>query len=66
MILKPCPCGKTPTQLHITEGSTFRWRYVSGDCCGWMIEARVNTMRPKSEEKDYEECAKAWNEQDRA
>ncbi len=69
--LKPCPCGKTPEKLHITEGSTFRWRYVEGGCCGcWMIEVRINTMRntatTKSDsELDYAECAEAWNNQPR-
>ena len=62
-VLKPCPCGKTPERLILNQGSTFRWRYVSGDCgCGWEFEYRVNTMRPASDEKDYEECVEGWNQ----
>lgn len=65
--LKPCPCGKTPTRLSIGPGSTFRWRYVGGDCgCGWETEVRINTMRPASEEEDYADCVRAWNEMERA
>lgn len=58
--IKPCPCGNTPDELYVSEGSTFRWRYV--ECkCGWMIEARINTLRPHCEEQDYLECVDAWN-----
>ena len=64
--LKPCPCGKMPEKLLISEGSTFRWRYVEGDCgCGWMFETRINTMRKASGQEDYEECVEAWNAKDR-
>lgn len=64
--LKPCPCGKTPEKLCVNDGSTFRWREVSGDCgCGWMFEARINTMREGSDEQDYAECVEAWNQMER-
>jgi len=65
--LKPCPCGKTPERLAVNPGSTFRWRVVSGDCgCGWMFEARIDTMRKADAEKDYEECVAEWNQMERA
>ena len=64
--LKPCPCGKPVERLYMTEGSTFRWRYVEGCGCGWMIETRIDTMRPKDSAVDYQECVEAWNEMPRA
>ena len=58
--LNPCPCGKTPEKLQINDGSTYRWRWVSGDCCGeWSIEARV--FYGDDEATVYEKCVNAWN-----
>lgn len=63
MKLALCPCGNRPEKLYISPGSTFRWRYVEGDCgCGWMIEARVATMRDKNNAEEYKQCVEAWNE----
>ena len=63
---KQCPCGQTPKELYISEGSTYRWRYVEGDCgCGWMIEVRVNTMRERNTQLDHQECAEAWDDMPR-
>jgi len=60
--LKKCPCGKVPDELFIAEGSTFRWRYVSGNCCGeWAIEARVESGLNDSEGIKHE-CMVAWND----
>ena len=43
---RPCPCGKTPTELLIYESSgdkTPKWAFVLGGCCGeWHIEYRNN------------------------
>ncbi len=62
--LKPCPCGKTPTALDIVEGDTFRWRIISGDCCGeWRVETRVTTIGENANpEHHYKQCVEAWNE----
>ena len=62
--LKACPCGTVPAKLGVMEGDTFRWRRVSGDCCGeWEIEFRVNPNAPKSIDK---QAAEAWNAAPRA
>ena len=60
-LLKPCPCGKVPTKLGVSEGSTFRWGYVSGCCCGWEIEFRTNLYKIDSPEC-YMKAVDAWNE----
>jgi hypothetical protein len=41
-ILKPCPCGQTPSKLHISDtGQGGKYADVFGDCCGdWKIEFR--------------------------
>jgi len=61
--LKQCPCGATPTKLAIVEGSTFRWRVVSGGCCGdWEVEVRVPTVGPEAnEEGALAACVREWN-----
>lgn len=59
--LKPCPCGKTPKQLCVTEGITHRWIYVTGDCCGeWMIEGRSNLAKVGTPECS-DAAIDAWN-----
>ncbi len=61
--LKPCPCGKTPEKLNICDGDTFRWRIVSGDCCGeWMIEVKVPTLSKPIDYDEYEWCCQDWND----
>ena len=61
--LKQCPCGAAPTKLAIVEGSTFRWRVVSGGCCGdWEVECRVPTVGPEAnEEGALAACVREWN-----
>jgi hypothetical protein len=65
--LKPCPCGKIPKELGITDaGQGGKWAQVMGDCCGeWTIE-----FRTMYEALDSSECMKlatdAWNEAPRA
>lgn len=41
--LLPCPCGKIPTRLYVSDaGQGGKWANVSGDCCGeWTIEFRT-------------------------
>jgi hypothetical protein len=67
--LLACPCGAVPEELFIRCGSTHRWRYVSGDCCGeWEIEARVPVVGEEANLKDQQAdaCARAWNNAPRA
>lgn len=63
--LLPCPCGKVPTKLNIQDGNTYRWRIISGDCCGeWAIESsriEINST-PEQIEK---QCATDWNNSSR-
>lgn len=64
--LKPCPCGKTPTDLHITDGDTYRWKNVMGNCCNeWVVEARVQPLIGE-EKTERDACINAWNEAPRA
>ena len=60
--LNPCPCGKTPTKLNIQDGDTYRWRVISGDCCGtWMIES--SRIAYQADSKTIEkQCIDDWNE----
>jgi len=41
-ILKPCPCGETPSKLYIVDtGQGGKYADVIGDCCGdWKLEFR--------------------------
>jgi len=65
-ILKACPCGKVPDDLYVSEGSTYRWLYVEGDCgCGWMIEVR-SAGYPNDPHKDYEAAVEGWNDMPRS
>ena len=66
--LLPCPCGETPTTLNIAEGWSFRWRIISGNCCGeWEHECRVPTIGENAtEEGQLAACIKAWNDLPRA
>jgi hypothetical protein len=60
--LAPCPCGKTPITLAITDtGQGGKYADVVGDCCGeWRIEFRANYLS-----QDRKECKDlaiaAWN-----
>ncbi len=67
IVIKPCPCGKTPESLHsVDNGQGMKWAQVSGNCCGeWSIEFRTGYNRLDSREcKDY--ALEAWNEAPRA
>lgn len=40
--LAPCPCGKIPDKLHITDND-MKWAYVTGSCCDeWSLEFRTD------------------------
>ena len=57
--LKPCPCGKTPTELHLTDTLSGKWTDVCGNCCGeWTIEYRNNY---ETGDKQMKEAIKQWN-----
>ena len=61
--LKPCPCGKVPTGLHVTCDKNSKWGHVAGECCGeWMIEFRNGYDDPP----DKEEARLAWNDAPRS
>jgi len=67
MNLKPCPCGKTPERLCISDaGQGGKWANVSGYCCGeWTIEFRTSYEALDSD-KCMEYAIQAWNESPRA
>ena len=56
-----CPCGKMPSELHISEGATLTYAFVSGNCCNeWMIEFRTDKHTPHSAES-MNNALEAWN-----
>ena len=61
--LKPCPCGKTPETLIITESEQpYRWARSYGNCCGeWEQEFRTYNHSLNSPEC-MEYAVAAWNE----
>ena len=60
--LKPCPCGKTPTKLHIAGYEREKWQQVYGDCCEeWMIEFRSGYEMNDSP-KLMQYATEAWND----
>ena len=61
MKLQKCPCGQIPTDLNIEEGSSCKYGFASGDCCGeWLIEFRTEYQKLNS--KKCKDLAKnAWN-----
>lgn len=61
--IQPCPCGKTPEKLIITDaGQGGKWAYVSSNCCGeWNIEFRTDYFRLDSVECE-ELAIKGWND----
>lgn len=65
--LKPCPCGNTPTLLHITcEHERAKWAHCSGDCCNeWSIEYR-NNYTPINTPEGMALAVAAWNDASRA
>jgi len=44
------------------EGDTFRWRIISGDCCGeWNIEVRIPTIDIPADYDEHTYCRDEWN-----
>lgn len=62
--LLPCPwCGDDLTSVAVVEGSTFRWRRVSG-CCTDGPEVRHDTLtndQSAAEIDSRERAITAWN-----
>lgn len=66
MDLKPCPCGSTPTSLHVFDGDTYRYSRAYGDCCSeWGIEFRSDN-HPRDDERVKRLAVEAWNDAPRA
>lgn len=66
--LEPCPCGKTPEKLFITDGHLARYSWASPDCCGeWAIEFDNHYQTMSTDANDVMDLAvAAWNEASRA
>ncbi len=70
LVIKPCPCGKTPTKLYCIDNgqgsNKTMWAQASGDCCGeWSVEFRTGYFDLSSEEcQRY--AIDSWNEAPRA
>ena len=62
--LLPCPCGQTPKSLCIADGSTYRWRMIDGNCCGWECESSRIPIDATPEEVERL-CRQSWNEMPR-
>lgn len=64
--LKKCPCGKTPSALHVGGGVSSSWAWVCGDCCyNWAIEFRT-VHHDWTSNESYENAVKYWNDSPRA
>ena len=62
--LKPCPCGKIPRKLWVTDSGSTKWALVCGDCCSeWHIEFRTHY---ESGDKFMTLATEAWNNAPRA
>lgn len=60
--IKKCPCGKTPDDLHMVEGDTYRWARVSCNHCGmWEIEYRRGTRGALNSDEAIQDGINAWN-----
>ena len=62
-----CPCGKTPTELDVTDiGQGGKWAGVSGNCCG-VCEIEFRTQYNALDSAECMALAiEAWNEAPRA
>lgn len=64
-ILKPCPCGETPKELHITNDSDYEFAVVSGDCCQeWHVMFDSHKFG-YGYNAEYKAAVEAWNESPR-
>jgi len=61
--LKPCPCGKTPTELGISHnGQGSKWAVTMGNCCGaWEVEFRTQ-YHAHDNPKCVALAVEAWND----
>ena len=60
--LRKCPCGETPTVLHLCEnGQGRKWMEITPDCCGeWSTEFRTQYRHEGSDEL-MALAVEAWN-----
>ena len=62
MKLKPCPCGETPEELHVSDEAGCKHAFVTGSCCGeWIVEFRTINYNPHSSDS-MQAAIKSWNE----
>lgn len=62
--LLSCPwCGKTPTEICLSEGSTSRWAICSPDCCGEVMGEirRDSGSRELKCPENVAEAIRWWN-----
>ena len=61
--LAQCPCGVTPKRLVLQDGDTYRWMYITGDCCHeWMLEGRRHRSQlPLDDEINLQLAVDTWN-----
>lgn len=67
-LIKRCPCGQTPSEIHITDTGDRRpkWAHCHPDCCGeWEIEYRNGYVDIHSD-IGKDQAVKAWNAAARA
>jgi hypothetical protein len=61
--LKPCPCGRVPSSLDITDaGASGKYADVSGNCCGyWEIEFKTE-FHPLDSDECMRLAIAVWND----
>jgi len=61
--LRPCPCGETPEELILVEGSSAGSAFVSGSCCDeWLVEFRTRYYDLTADNPEMEKrMVAAWN-----
>ncbi len=59
----PCPCGKTPNKLCLTDaGQGMKWAWASCDICGeWSIEFRTR-YHPLDSKECMDLAIADWND----
>ena len=65
--IKPCPCGKTPTQLCLMDtGQGGKWAIAIGNCCDeWGVEFRTG-YNPLDGDKCQTIAIEYWNDAPRS
>ena len=57
MTLKPCPCGKVPTELFYVKAPNLAlWMLVWGGCCEWRVYGNRSVILT-----DEDEMVRIWN-----